>query len=98
MFANGRKAVPSPQRDGYLASYGGFLRTRLEVIEADDEWFVHVLEDDEERTYSFALKSFALAFADGQRIRVKSPAIVWLEHNPSHLFGHTRLTAANDRF
>jgi hypothetical protein len=90
--------VPNPQRDvrGYLASYGG--GTRVEVFEADGEWFVRVVEDDEERTYSFVLKSFALAFAEGQRIRVTPPAIVQLELNPSRLFGYTRLRAANDRY
>ena len=53
--------MASPQRDvrGYLTGYGGPLVTRVEVFEADDEWFVRVVEHDEERTYSFALKSFA---------------------------------------
>jgi hypothetical protein len=90
--------VLNPKRDvrGYLASYSGGIR--VEVCEADGEWFVHVDEDDEERTYSFALKSFALAFAEGQRMRIKPPAVVRLERNPSLLFTHARLTAANDRF
>jgi hypothetical protein len=72
--------VPYPQsytRD-YLEGYGGLLGTRIEVAEARDQWFVRVVEDDEERTYSFALGSFALAFAERQRMRLKLPAIVRL--------------------
>ncbi|TIS55813.1 MAG: hypothetical protein E5W82_23010 [Mesorhizobium sp.] len=92
--------MPNRQRDvrGYLVSYGGLLGIRVELFEADGEWFVHVVEDDEERTYSFALKSFALAFAEGQRMRIKPPSIVRLERNPSLLFGHARVTPVNDRF
>ncbi|CCV10787.1 hypothetical protein [Mesorhizobium sp. STM 4661] len=88
----------NPQRDvrGYLASFGG--GTRVEMFEADGEWIVRVSEDDEERTYSFVLKSFALAFAEGQRNRVRPPAIVQLERNPPRLFGYTRVRAANDRY
>ena len=90
--------MPDPQRDvrGYMTSYGGGFR--VEVFEADGEWFVRMVEDDEERTYSFVLKSFALAFADGQRMRIKPPAIVRLERNPSRLFGYTRFRAVNDRY
>ena len=89
-----------PQRDigGYLTSYGGLSGTRVEVFEADGEWFVRVVEHDEERTYSFALKSFAMAFAESQRIHIKPPTVVRLERNPSFLFTHDRFTAANDRF
>ncbi|WP_202322459.1 hypothetical protein [Mesorhizobium sp. 113-3-9] len=43
---------------------------RVEVVEADDEWLVRVVEDDQELTRSFALQSIALAFAEGQRIRL----------------------------
>ena len=39
-------------------------------MEADDEWLVRVVEDDHDLTRSFALQSFALAFAEGQRIRL----------------------------
>jgi hypothetical protein len=72
--------VPYPQSyvRAYLESYRGLLGTRIEVVEADGEWFVRVVEDDEERTYSFVLGSFALAFAERQRIRLKLPAIVRL--------------------
>lgn len=79
--------MPNFQREvcGYLASYGGGFR--VEVFEADGEWVVRIVEDDEELIYSFVLKSFALAFAEGQRRRIKPPAIVRLERNPSRLLG-----------
>jgi hypothetical protein len=72
--------VPYPQSyvRAYLESYRGLLGTRIEVVEADGEWFVRVVEDDEERTYSFVLESVALAFAEGQRMRLELPAIVRL--------------------
>ena len=62
----------------YLDSYRGFLGTRIEVIETDGEWFVRVVEDDEDRTYSFALGSLALAFAERQRVRLELPAVARL--------------------
>jgi hypothetical protein len=42
----------------------------VEVIEACGEWFVRVVEDGQELTRSFELESFALAFAEGQRLRL----------------------------
>ena len=42
----------------------------VEVIEACGEWFVRVVEDDQELTRSFDLESFALAYAEGQRMRL----------------------------
>jgi len=42
----------------------------VEVMEACGEWFVRVVDGDEELTRSFELESFALAFAEGQRIRL----------------------------
>jgi hypothetical protein len=42
----------------------------VEVVEACGEWFVRVVEDDQELTRSFDLESFALAYAEGQRIRL----------------------------
>jgi hypothetical protein len=42
----------------------------IEVVEACGEWFVRVVEEDQELTRSFELESFALAFAEGQRIRL----------------------------
>ncbi|WP_095087601.1 hypothetical protein [Mesorhizobium sophorae] len=42
----------------------------VEVVEACGEWFVRVVEDDQELTRSFELESFALAYAEGQRLRL----------------------------
>ncbi|MER9332890.1 hypothetical protein NKJ06_02555 [Mesorhizobium sp. M0293] len=42
----------------------------IEVVEACGEWFVRVVEEDQELTRSFELESYALAFAEGQRIRL----------------------------
>lgn len=69
---------PLSYKRDYLESYGGLLGTRIEVFEGQDQWFVGVVEDDEERTYSFTLETFALAFAERQRMRLKLPAIVRL--------------------
>ncbi|TGQ39451.1 MULTISPECIES: hypothetical protein [unclassified Mesorhizobium] len=70
--------MPYPQSyvRAYLESYGGLLGTRVELIEADDEWFVRVVEDDEERTYSFELEPVALAFAESQRLHLKLAAVI----------------------
>ncbi|MER9354561.1 hypothetical protein NKI61_14880 [Mesorhizobium sp. M0514] len=43
---------------------------RVEVGEACGEWFVRVIEEDQELTQSFELESYALAFAEGQRMRL----------------------------
>lgn len=42
----------------------------VEVVEACGEWFVRVVEDDQELTRSFELESFALAYAEAQRRRI----------------------------
>jgi hypothetical protein len=42
----------------------------VEVVEACDEWFVRVVEENQELTRSFELESYALAFAEGQRRRL----------------------------
>ncbi|MER9882051.1 hypothetical protein [Mesorhizobium sp. M0118] len=49
---------------------GGASRTSVEIVEAMGEWFVRVVGNGEELTRSFDLDSFALAFAEGQRIRL----------------------------
>ncbi|KAA3448040.1 hypothetical protein C7I87_24185 [Mesorhizobium sp. SARCC-RB16n] len=46
------------------------VAARVEVTEACGEWFVRVTEDDQELTRAFELESFALSYADGQRIRL----------------------------
>jgi hypothetical protein len=43
----------------------------VEVVEACGEWFVRVVEDGKELGTSFERETFALAFAEGQRIRLK---------------------------
>ncbi|WP_322419563.1 hypothetical protein [Mesorhizobium huakuii] len=42
----------------------------VEVMEVCGEWFVRVVDGDEELTRSFELESFALVYAEGQRIRL----------------------------
>ena len=42
----------------------------IEVVEACGEWHVRVIEVDRETTLTFELESFALAYAEGQRIRL----------------------------
>jgi hypothetical protein len=42
----------------------------IEVVEACGEWFVRVVDEDQELTRSFELESYALSFAEGQRIRL----------------------------
>ena len=48
----------------------------VEVVEAYGEWFVRVVEDDEEITRTFVLESLALAYAEGQRRRLGLPDFV----------------------
>ena len=48
----------------------------IEVVEACGEWFVRVVDGDEELTRSFELESFALVFAEGQRMRLVRAALV----------------------
>ena len=50
----------------------------IEVVEACGEWFVRVVEEDQELTRSFDLESFALSFAEGPRIRLHLNKIVRL--------------------
>ena len=73
----GEKVMPYSQSDvrAYLDSYGGLLGTRVEMVETDSQCFVRVIEDEEERTYSFEPGPFALVFAERQRVRLKLPAI-----------------------
>jgi hypothetical protein len=42
----------------------------VEVVEACGEWFVRVVDGDEELTRAFELESFALAYAERQRKRL----------------------------
>jgi len=54
------------------------VRPCVEVVEACGEWFVRVVEEHQELTRSFELESFALAFAEGQRIRLRLDKITRL--------------------
>lgn len=51
-------------------TFGGKANPCVEVLEACGEWFVRVVDGDEELTRSFELESFALAYAEGQRRRL----------------------------
>ncbi|ESY74485.1 hypothetical protein X740_31785 [Mesorhizobium sp. LNHC221B00] len=48
------------------------------MVEACGEWQVHVVEDGQEKSLSFDLRAFAVAFAEGQRIRLHLDKIVRL--------------------
>ena len=48
----------------------GKVHPCVEVVEACGEWHVRVVGQDQERTLTFELESCALAFAEGQRIRL----------------------------
>ncbi|TPM34659.1 hypothetical protein [Mesorhizobium sp. B2-3-4] len=48
---------------------------QIEVVEACGEWFVRVMNDGQETTSQFDLESLALAYAEGQRLRLKLEAI-----------------------
>ncbi|TGR13055.1 hypothetical protein EN833_07725 [Mesorhizobium sp. M4B.F.Ca.ET.190.01.1.1] len=42
----------------------------VELAEACGEWFVRVVEEDQELTRSFETEAFALSYAEGQRRRL----------------------------
>ncbi|TPJ97426.1 hypothetical protein FJ872_32120 [Mesorhizobium sp. B2-5-9] len=46
------------------------VSARVELAEVSGEWLVRVTENAQELTRSFELESFALSFAEGQRIRL----------------------------
>ena len=56
--------------DSVVVMLNGEARPRIEVCEACGEWFVRVVEEDQELTRSFELEAFALVFAEGQRRRL----------------------------
>ena len=43
---------------------------KIELVEACGEWFVRVIENGHASTTTFELETFAMAFAEGQRIRL----------------------------
>jgi len=56
--------------DSVSETLDGKVDPCVEVLEACGEWFVRVVDGDEEITRSFELESLALAFAEGQRRRL----------------------------
>lgn len=48
----------------------GARRKTVEVVESCGEWHVRVVADDREQTLTFELESYALVYAEGQRIRL----------------------------
>ena len=64
--------------DGVTIYLNDNVRPCVEVAEAYGEWFVRVVEEHQELTRSFELESSALAFAEGQRIRLRLEKIVRL--------------------
>jgi len=58
------------------------LRVEVEIFEALDEWCVRVVEHGEERVSSFVLRSYAQAFADGQRMRLGLDQVTWRDEPP----------------
>ncbi len=46
------------------------LSNAVEVVESLGEWFVRVVENGVEQTASFVMESFAMAYAEGQRMRL----------------------------
>ena len=48
----------------------GKVQPCVEVVEACGEWFVRVVHGAEELTRAFEVESFALAYAEGQRMRL----------------------------
>lgn len=48
----------------------GMVNPCIEVVEACGEWFVRVVENDQELTRTFEMEAFALAYAEGQRMRL----------------------------
>ncbi|ESY78150.1 hypothetical protein X740_21540 [Mesorhizobium sp. LNHC221B00] len=50
----------------------------MEVVEACGEWFVRVVGDDKQDSRQFELEATALAYAEGQRRRLKLATIVRL--------------------
>ncbi|ESX47993.1 hypothetical protein X760_32895 [Mesorhizobium sp. LSHC422A00] len=53
--------------------------TCVEVVGASGEWVVRIIETDQEITRSLGLESFALSFAEGQRIRLHLDKTLWVE-------------------
>lgn len=72
--------VPGTVKIEVMASQNPFPatgdRSTVELVDACGEWFVRVVEHGEPKTMSFDLESFAIAYAEGQRRRLKLDRIV----------------------
>lgn len=44
--------------------------SKIELVEACGEWFVRVIENGQASTMSFELETFAVTYAEGQRLRL----------------------------
>ena len=44
--------------------------SKIELVEACGEWFVRVVENGQASTMSFELETFAVTYAEGQRLRL----------------------------
>lgn len=66
------------ENDEEFECSGAGVEPRIEVVEACGEWFVRVVGDDQQDSRQFELESLALAYAEGQRRRLKLAAIVRL--------------------
>ncbi|WP_246681136.1 hypothetical protein [Mesorhizobium sp. B2-3-15] len=71
-----RVAFKGAVMDDVVVMQNGKALPCIEVFEACGEWFVRVLEKDRELTRSFILESFALSYAEGQRIRLRLDRVV----------------------
>jgi hypothetical protein len=58
---------------------------KIEVFEVCGEWFVRMVEDRKESVISFDLKTSAMAYANGQRIRLGLERITSIERIKSVL-------------
>ena len=43
---------------------------KIELVQACGEWFVRVVENGQATTVSFDIETFAVTYAEGQRIRL----------------------------
>jgi cobalamin-dependent methionine synthase I len=58
---------------------------KIEVFDVCGEWFVRVVENRKENVTIFDLKTFAMAYANGQRIRLGLERITSIERIKSVL-------------
>ena len=59
-------------------------KTMIEMVDDGQEWIVRIVEDGNETVNAFVLEAYALAFAEGQRMRLGLNGIL-RETNDTHL-------------